>query len=105
VAGVSDPDHQENPMGQSSEQPTSRQLRYLRVLAERTGTTFVNPSTRREASREIRRLHDLPSLSGGERRRERQALERDRERLQHSSAIQPDELSGYGSHARWAKRA
>ncbi len=105
MAGVSDPDHQENPMGQSSQQPTPRQLRYLRVLAERTGTTFANPSTRREASSEIRRLESLPSLSSGERRRERQTLERDRARMEPASAIQPDELSGYGSHASWAKRA
>jgi hypothetical protein len=89
-------------MGQSSEQPTSRQLRYLRVLAERTGTTFANPSTRREAGREIRRLKNLPSLSRGERRRERQTLERDRVCVQPSSAIQPDELSGYGSKAQWS---
>ena len=92
-------------MGQSSEQPTSSQLRYLRVLAERTGTTFANPSTRREASSEIRRLESLPSLTRSERRRERETLERDRVRLQPASAIQPYELSGYGSHARWAKRA
>ncbi len=89
-------------MAQSSEQPTSRQLAYLRVLAQRTGTTFANPSTRREASSEIRRLESLPSFSGP---RERQTLQRDRVRIEPASAIQPDELSGYGSHARWAKRA
>ena len=36
--------------------PTSRQLNYLRALANRTGQTFTYPRTRREASREIERL-------------------------------------------------
>jgi hypothetical protein len=31
--------------------PTTRQLRYLRRLAERTGTTFTPPVTARDASR------------------------------------------------------
>lgn len=92
-------------MGQSSEQPTARQLRYLRVLAERTGTTFANPSTRCEASAEIRRLESLPSLNKAERQHERQTLQRDRVRMEPASAIQRDELIGYGSHASWAKRA
>ena len=92
-------------MGQRFGQPTSRQLHYLRVLAERTGTTFAKPSTRREASSEIRRLESLPPLSKAERQHERQTLQRDRVRMEPANAIQPDELSGYGPHARWAKRA
>jgi hypothetical protein len=91
-------------MSRRSEQPTPRQLRYLRILADRTGTTFANPSTSAEASREIRRLKALPSLTRSERGHERQTLDADREHLQPSSAIQPEEVSGYGSHASWAKR-
>ena len=91
-------------MSRRSEQPSSRQLRYLRVLAARSGMTFVNPSTRSEASREIRRLRALPPLTRGERRGERRALDADREPLEPASAIQPGEISGYGADARWAKR-
>jgi hypothetical protein len=43
-------------MSQRSDQPTARQLQYLRTLAARTATTFAIPRTRGEASREIRRL-------------------------------------------------
>lgn len=43
-------------MTNASQAPTGRQLRYLRVLAERTGTTFVPPTTRDQASREIGRM-------------------------------------------------
>jgi hypothetical protein len=103
VAGVSDPDHQENQMTRRSK-PSPRQLRYLRTLAERSGTTFTYPSTRSEASREIRRLQALPALTRGELRAERRTLDADRERLAPASAIGPDEISGYGSRATWAKR-
>jgi len=33
--------------------PTPKQLRYLRVLAEQTGTTFTPPTTSTQASREL----------------------------------------------------
>ena len=91
-------------MSQRADQPTSRQLCYLRVLAERTATTFASPNTRAEASREIRRLKARPAISSGERRRERRMLDANRERLQPSSAVDPREISGYGPHARWCKR-
>jgi hypothetical protein len=91
-------------MSQRSNQPTARQLQYLRTLAARTATTFAIPRTRGEASREIRRLEALPSLTRSERRHERRTLDSDRERLQPSSTIRPEEVTGYGSHARWAKR-
>ncbi|MGA2321239.1 MAG: hypothetical protein ABSG95_10945 [Solirubrobacteraceae bacterium] len=91
-------------MSQRSDQPTARQLQYLRTLAARTATTFASPRTRGEASHEIRRLEALPSLTRSERRHERRILDGDRERLQPSSTIKPEEVTGYGSHARWAKR-
>lgn len=43
-------------MTNASQAPTSKQLGYLRLLAERTETTFVPPRTRAEASREIDRM-------------------------------------------------
>jgi hypothetical protein len=91
-------------MSPRTDQPTARQLRYLRLLAERTGTTFVNPSTGGQASREIQRLQRLPSTTRSERARERRALDSDRAHLQAASAIEPHEITSYGSHATWAKR-
>jgi hypothetical protein len=84
--------------------PTPRQLQYLRTLAARTATTFASPRTRGEARREIRRLEALPSLTRSERRHEHGILDSDRERLQPSSTIKPEEVTCSGSHARWAKR-
>ena len=76
--------------------PTPKQLRYLRVLAEQTGTTFTPPTSSAEASREIDRLA---------------ALKRERARTancptpQSSVSMQrrrqPDEISGWGSTATW----
>lgn len=40
--------------------PTPKQLRYLRVLALQTETTFQVPETAPEASREIARMQHLP---------------------------------------------
>jgi hypothetical protein len=85
--------------------PAPSQLRYLRALAERTGTTFTNPHTRADASREIHRLEALPSLARGERQGDRRAFDEDRERLQPSSTVRPEEVEGYGSRASWAERA
>lgn len=80
--------------------PTSRQLSYLRALAEQTATTFATPRTRREASREIERLtalrhtthtRDIPRESeGGE--------------LAYATAPAAGEIEGWGSTARWRSR-
>ena len=43
--------------------PTRKQLAYLRALANRTGTTFTLPRTRRQASRQIAQLIDRPVSS------------------------------------------
>ena len=37
----------------ASDRPTAKQLRYLRALAEQTGTTFTPPTTRGQASEAI----------------------------------------------------
>lgn len=92
-------------MPKHSSPATPRQLRYLRVLADRTGTTFANPKTSDEASREIRRLERLRSLTRSTRRHERRDLDADRERLKPSSTVGMDEIAGYGSKATWAKRS
>jgi hypothetical protein len=81
--------------------PTARQLNYLRILADRTATTFVTPNDRREASAEIQRLRAL--------RKRKPAAGRDMPPAHHetsqryATAPAPDEIAGYGSSARWAK--
>ena len=76
--------------------PTPRQLRYLRVLAERTGTTFTPPASSAEASREIDRLAAL--------KRERGThceLPDSTGQCVYATAPRDDETSGWGSTATW----
>ena len=83
--------------------PTSRQLNYLRALANRTGQTFTYPRTRREASREIERLKQAQPSTRIERKLERKdiadAVARGPE---DATRVQPGEVTGYGSNARWS---
>ncbi len=76
--------------------PTERQLRYLRVLAARTATTFVSPATRAEASREIGRLRGLDSARPIE-----HTHDYDDATQPYATAVNPDEVTGFGSSARW----
>jgi hypothetical protein len=92
-------------MSRGSDEPTSRQLHFLRALAERTGTTFSYPRTGAEASAEIRRLKAMPSLTRDERRQEHDGGTGDWEALRPSSAVRSGEISGYGSTATWAERS
>jgi hypothetical protein len=55
----------------NGDQPTLKQLAYLRSLAEQTGQTFAHPRTRSQASREIRRLTNGQTSSRVERSIER----------------------------------
>jgi hypothetical protein len=85
--------------------PTRRQLRYLRILAEQTATTFAYPATIDDASVEIARLKALPRSGAGERTRERRAVQRDlAERPDDAAAIRARDVRGYGGSARWAHR-
>jgi len=78
--------------------PTPRQLRYLRVLAGNTGTTFTYPATRGEASRQIDRLRKLedephaPYVETGD---------SNAEDLVYATAVRGEEVSGFGSSATW----
>jgi hypothetical protein len=76
--------------------PTPRQLRYLRVLAGQTGTTFTPPTSSGEASREIDRLAALKRERGTHR-----VLPDSTERCVYATAPAPDETSGWGSTATW----
>ena len=84
-----------------TDRPTPKQQRYLRQLAEQTGTTFTPPRTRGEASREIRRLEQLTASSRYERREDRKAVDEGLERRGGATAPRKDEIRGYGSNATW----
>jgi hypothetical protein len=83
--------------------PTTKQLRYLRELANSRGQTFRYPTTRAQASAEIRRLlanrPDSRLVRAIERREGERAVSREQF---DAAAVRPDEIAGYGSHARWA---
>src|SRR6185312_15198959 len=91
MAGVSDHSHHTTQPRRTHRPPTSRQLRYLRILAERTGTTFAAPDTSREAGLEILRLQRLPSSPSRKRGDARSQLATDREWLQPSTAVRAEE--------------
>ena len=77
-----------------------KQQRYLRSLAEKTGTSFTPPRTKAEASREIERLKKLSASPRHERAEDREAIAR--ARRGGSAAVRRSEVSGYGSTATWA---
>jgi Protein of unknown function (DUF3072) len=90
----------------SSKPPTSKQLAYLRTLAERTGRTFATPRTRQDASAEIRRLKAAPAETRLERRIERDEIaDAIRTGAQDSVRVSRDEVTGYGSSASWSQRS
>jgi len=83
--------------------PTANQLRYLRVLADLTGTTFTPPTSREDASRQIDELKSRPRTSRADRARERAALHRDLDQAPRDAVRhRPGETTGYGSNAHWA---
>jgi hypothetical protein len=83
---------------------SSRQLSYLRRLADQTGQTFTYPTTSREASAEIDRLKNTPRQSRSERRVERE-LSGDLAEVSagDGTRVHEDETTGYGSDATWAQ--
>jgi hypothetical protein len=88
-------------MSQHDSKPTGAQLRYLRQLADQTGTSFTPPATRRQASAEIARLKRRPRSPGFERREDRGAVGRGLGEQQPASSVRDDEIKGYGSNCRW----
>ncbi len=86
--------------------PTSRQLRYLRVLAEQTGTTFTTPHSTSEASRLIKELQQRKPTPRTDVQRERREISDDMATRRGDAAqVTPDELSGHGSTATWTTDA
>jgi hypothetical protein len=84
--------------------PTRRQLRYLRQLAEQTGTTFTPPAAWQEASDAIDRLKKRSRSARFERQGDRRAVSRDLADQQPASSVRADEISGYGGNAHWTRR-
>jgi hypothetical protein len=82
--------------------PTAKQLRELRRLAEATGTSFTLPRTRREASREITAMRRRRRSSRIDRQLERRDIGDALAAGSLASAPREDEITGYGSSARWA---
>lgn len=90
----------------SSNPPTSKQLAYLRALAERTGQTFATPRTSQEASAEIRRLKAAPGETRLERSIERgEIADAITTGAQDSVRVTRNEVTGFGSSATWSKRS
>ena len=95
------PDHHPHP---TPTRPTAKQHRYLRQLAEQTGTTFTPPKTKAEASREIEQLLTRGRDARGDQLRDCQAVQNDLQAgagdaVRHHRS----DTTGYGSRARWAR--
>jgi len=88
-----------SPSSNTIRKATPKQLRYLRILAEQTGTSFTNPQSTSQASEEIQRLTQLKKTRG----RHVEPPENHDTRQQHlyATAPQEDEISGWGSEATW----
>jgi hypothetical protein len=91
-------------MAAPNAKPTRPQLRYLRQLAEQTGTSFTPPATRRQATEEIERLKQRSRSARHERREDGQAVSRGLVEEQPASTLRPEEIDGYGGECRWACR-
>ena len=85
----------------NDDRPTPKQQRYLRSLAQKTGTSFTPPETKVQASREIKRLKNLAVSPRYERSEDRKAVEQGLERRGGDASVRGDEVVGYGSSARW----
>ena len=81
--------------------PTTKQLRYLRLLAKQTATGFTPP---RPARRPATRSSGCAGVRSprNERHAERRAVQADLHTRVPASAVRADEISGFGSSARWA---
>lgn len=90
-----------NPQPHPSDQPTPRQISYLRDLALGRGQTFAYPKTFEEADHEIKRLLKVKRTGRSDRRRETRAISADMAERGDAAGIRSHELSGYGSSARW----
>jgi len=95
------PHHKEPDM---ATKPTSRQLSYLKSLANRTGQTFTYPHTAAQASAQINRLKHTRPSTRTERRIEHKLIA---DQIQagplDSARVRNDEIVGRGSSATWVQ--
>jgi hypothetical protein len=84
-------------MSSQSQPATGKQLAYLRALANETGTTFVSPRDRRQASREIDTINRLKRQNG----RHVEPAHRPIREMTYATAPDVSEIEGWGSSARW----
>ena len=85
----------------ATDQPTHRQLTYIKQLAYSRGISFIPPTTRVQASNlidQLRQRDRSPSYEIAADREQTTALHGE-----HGPASSPrdDEITGYGSHAHW----
>jgi hypothetical protein len=86
----------------AARKPTSRQLAYLKSLADRTGQTFSYPQTSQQASAEINRLKRTQPSSRTERYVERKLIaDQIATGPLDAARVRDDEIHGRGSSATW----
>ncbi len=91
------------PKTTTAKPPTVKQLRYLRFLAQTTGTTFTPPKTRGDARDMIDQMKGRRRTPRAETTRERREVSYDMATKRGDAAkVQARELAGYGSSATWA---
>jgi hypothetical protein len=83
--------------------PTPKQLRYLKALAARSGTTFSPPKTVAEAARAIDALKQRARSPGYERYGDARSVA-DQQGAHDGSDVRDDEIHGWGANAHWAGR-
>jgi hypothetical protein len=88
----------------SSKAPTSKQLAYLKALAERTGQTFAVPRTSRDASAEIERLERVQPGCIDSAELDREIADAVAIGEADATRFRSTEFAGYGSSATWSRR-
>ena len=81
--------------------PTAKQLRYLRALANQTGTTFTPPKSSYEASKAIKEMQHRPISTRHEHDDDRNSIA-SRDGASGGVEVRDDEITGYGSTATWS---
>jgi hypothetical protein len=90
-----------HPQKRFNYQPTLKQQRYLRALADATGQTFTPRRNKKQDSAEIRRLLNANQDNHVERDVERDRLQREVDLPADATRFREDETEGYGAHAHW----
>jgi len=81
---------------------TAKQLRYLRALANQTGTTFAPPRTSSEASKAIKQMQNREVSPRHEIAADRESVVR-RHGASSGIDIHSGEIVGYGSNCQWSR--